>query len=384
VAITQTELGRRIRRAREERGWSQENLAEAIGLTQSAVSRIEGGERAVDSLELASIARALRVSPLSLIEDNPFQVRLAARASALEAQELEPVLRRAETILEAGRLLDSLEITDPLVATNRPRIEIPALDDAVEEGKQLAARVRQALELGDQPVVDIAKIAESRFGLDIAIEDLPDGIAGLFVEHGDAALALIDSSGVPGRQRFTIAHEICHQLCGDADDVAEVIVDRYGFDRRHRERRANAFAAHFLMPERGLQKIIAGRPVDGQVVAELQYEFGVSHDALLWQLLNTRLISRTERKRFAMVGPKALAMLHGYVAEWEAANEQRGLARPPARLLRRALEAYRHGLVGVGLVASLLDQPDVAGLRRELADIGLGPESGWVDDTAEA
>ena len=52
-AVTQQELGQRIADARRSKGWTQGQLAERIGLTQTAVSRIETGTRAVGSLELA-------------------------------------------------------------------------------------------------------------------------------------------------------------------------------------------------------------------------------------------------------------------------------------------------------------------------------------------
>ncbi|WP_369073188.1 helix-turn-helix domain-containing protein, partial [Fictibacillus arsenicus] len=52
-------LGARVRAARERRGMSQQDLATAVGLERTMVNRIEGGQRKVTALELASIADAL-------------------------------------------------------------------------------------------------------------------------------------------------------------------------------------------------------------------------------------------------------------------------------------------------------------------------------------
>ena len=60
----------RIRETREDRGWTQEELAERAGVTQGTISRIETGK--VTSLDLAvfeKLAKALGVHPAALIEE---------------------------------------------------------------------------------------------------------------------------------------------------------------------------------------------------------------------------------------------------------------------------------------------------------------------------
>jgi ribosome-binding protein aMBF1 (putative translation factor) len=53
------ELGATVRRMREQRGWSQTRLAEAAGMTQSALARFEAGGT-VPTLVLERIAEASR------------------------------------------------------------------------------------------------------------------------------------------------------------------------------------------------------------------------------------------------------------------------------------------------------------------------------------
>ena len=65
--ITQKELGQNIAEARKRAGMKQEDFARLIGLDRSAVSRIESGERKVDSIELATIAGVLGVTERSLL-----------------------------------------------------------------------------------------------------------------------------------------------------------------------------------------------------------------------------------------------------------------------------------------------------------------------------
>jgi len=55
------DLGRAVRELREQHGWSQAQLAEAAGMTQSAVARFEAGGTVPTLPVLERLARALDV-----------------------------------------------------------------------------------------------------------------------------------------------------------------------------------------------------------------------------------------------------------------------------------------------------------------------------------
>ena len=67
------ELGRSVREVREQRGWSQAQLAEAAGMTQPAVARFEGGGTVPTIPVLERLAHAL---------DLELVVKLAPRTDA--------------------------------------------------------------------------------------------------------------------------------------------------------------------------------------------------------------------------------------------------------------------------------------------------------------
>ncbi|MGI5214479.1 helix-turn-helix domain-containing protein [Plantactinospora sp. CA-290183] len=56
------ELGRAVRELRERRGWSQSQLAQTSGMTQSAVARFEAGGTVPTLPVLERLAAALDVS----------------------------------------------------------------------------------------------------------------------------------------------------------------------------------------------------------------------------------------------------------------------------------------------------------------------------------
>lgn len=59
--------GLRIRRLREEQGWTQAHLAELCELHRTFIGSVERGERNVSILNLRTIARALRVGVAELV-----------------------------------------------------------------------------------------------------------------------------------------------------------------------------------------------------------------------------------------------------------------------------------------------------------------------------
>lgn len=58
-----------MRRLREERGLTQEKLAELAELDRSFLSQIESGQRAVSIITLDKLAKALEVEPAALVSD---------------------------------------------------------------------------------------------------------------------------------------------------------------------------------------------------------------------------------------------------------------------------------------------------------------------------
>jgi Zn-dependent peptidase ImmA (M78 family)/DNA-binding XRE family transcriptional regulator len=384
VALTQEQLGARIGRARERAGLSQAELGARVELTQSAVSRIESGERGVDSLELAAIAEALDVSVLDLLESEPVaeELRVAARLDeATEPATVDRALNRVLDVVRLDRLLD--ELGEPERGQQeRTELEPPRNGAAVQQGQRLAERVRKLWSLGDDPLPsNLFSLIEDQSGLGIALEPLQERIAGLCARVGDLAIALIDSSAVVGRQRFTTAHELCHLLLGDGE---QVLVDERLTGRSLVEMRANAFAAHFLMPAKAVRRYLREREVDEEVAVELQYTFGVSLDALLWHLVNLDLISDYRRQQIHAVGPKALAFRYGYGGEWNRLEHERNIRRPPRPVHQRALAAYSKGLIGIEPLADLVGRRDVDALRRDLEDQGVVHDDRWWEETAPA
>lgn len=64
---TVTRFGENLRAARDQRGWTQEELAERSGLSPVQVSRIERGRREIRLTTLLRLLQALEADPDELL-----------------------------------------------------------------------------------------------------------------------------------------------------------------------------------------------------------------------------------------------------------------------------------------------------------------------------
>lgn len=88
-------LGERIRYLRKDRGLSQVQIANAIGLSQGAVSQIEKGQMNLSLSHLRSISQQLRVHPAVLLaDDNVFVFDTKVLGKYSEFSDLPPALKR--------------------------------------------------------------------------------------------------------------------------------------------------------------------------------------------------------------------------------------------------------------------------------------------------
>lgn len=85
-----TDLGARIKELRTERGWKQQELAERVGATQSAISQIESGDKQPSFDLIRALCRAFEIPVWSLLGEAPPELRPEEAAHFRALRELPP------------------------------------------------------------------------------------------------------------------------------------------------------------------------------------------------------------------------------------------------------------------------------------------------------
>ncbi len=60
-------FGKKTRKLREARGWSQEKFASICGLDRTYIGSVERGERNISLINIFKIAKCLEVTPYELL-----------------------------------------------------------------------------------------------------------------------------------------------------------------------------------------------------------------------------------------------------------------------------------------------------------------------------
>jgi transcriptional regulator with XRE-family HTH domain len=95
--ILYIEVGKLIKRARLLKKWTQQDLSEQVNLTRASIANIERGKQKISIYTLYLIAKALNVSPHSLLpepnilqkSENDLYANLAIIKNKVTSEELE-------------------------------------------------------------------------------------------------------------------------------------------------------------------------------------------------------------------------------------------------------------------------------------------------------
>lgn len=238
-----------------------------------------------------------------------------------------------------------------------------------------AISLRKTLKEDAYSPIDIFSLVNSLDNLTIVFHPMSDRISGMCIKVKDNNIVAINSNMTYGRQRFTMAHELCHLYFHDelnsicAKDIENV--------KDEKELEADMFASYFLAPYEALQSFISeeilegiDRELDLSDVVKIEQYFGMSRQAILNRLISDGYI-RKEATYSMKSGIISSALRLGYDATLYIPSSENKKYFTVGKYIKMAEELNNKQLVSSGKYEELL-------LDAYRADIVFG-----LDDEGE-
>ena len=272
--------GGRIAQARELCGLTQGQLAQRVGVNQSAIAQIEGDRHMPSPEVLEAIAKETGFLPtffeVEPVEDFPAGSLCYRSRRLLSAREESQAYQYAKTIFEQVKHMAN-------------HLRIPALRlSRVTERPSIAAKVtRTSFGLSpDTPIKNLIHSVEKNGGFIFVLPlFLPafDAFSTWAKFETERPIIAISSNKPADRLRFSIAHELGHLVMHQAMKGQLKAI----------ENEANQFAGEFLLPEVAMHREIV-KPVTLTNIAKLKVRWGVSMQSLIYRARELKII--TERQ----------------------------------------------------------------------------------------
>jgi Zn-dependent peptidase ImmA (M78 family)/DNA-binding XRE family transcriptional regulator len=263
--------------ARESRGFTQKELAKQLGITQGALSRIEGGLLGIEQSTLKNISRVLSYPESFFIQQRPMcglglvEVFHRKRAS-VGIKTLDKVYSQIDIrTSEISTMLKGVEIGEP----DFPHFNIEDFD---EDAAGIARLVRAKWHIPHGPIQNVTKIFEDARGIIVPFDFETNGIDAISHWLPKLPPIFFINKYIPSdKMRFTLCHELGHIIMHGHSPSPEI------------EKQANQFAAEFLMPERDIRPYLDNISIEK--LASLKPYWKVAMSALLIRALDLNMIT---------------------------------------------------------------------------------------------
>ncbi|MBO9463286.1 helix-turn-helix domain-containing protein [Labrenzia sp. R5_0] len=374
-----SEIGERLRIAREAAGLTQAAAAEKIDVARTTIVAIERGQRRIKTNELQGLCSLYGTSANAILRQEAVHLDMVPRFRKL-AQSADDAAEQAACLLN-DLVSAEVELENALgiQRTRNYPPERPILPgDVRQQAEQDAQDLRDWMGLGAGPVLDIVSLLDLQLGIRVYVRPLDGKISGLFAyDEAVGACMLLNAAHPVGRIIQTGAHELGH--FNSARRQPEVLTEGEVPHSRE-ERYADHFGRCFVTPARAVRQrfaeITAGQShLTRRHIILLASAFGVAREAIVRRLEELGLTKRGTWDWFQANGgitdEQARQVLGELPVRGSSLLEAQGAVPPRLALLAR--EAWKRGFYSEGQLARLLklDRHEV----RELLDGAENEES---------
>lgn len=238
----------RITLARLHRGWTKKRLAESVGVTPAAMTKIEKGDISPSPETLGKVADALGF-PLSFFDLPPVEI---PPADAISFRSLRKMTRsqRDQAISWSAFGADLSDWMDG--EFNLPSVDVPDLSELDPAGA--ASALRGVWGLGEHPVANMISLLEAHGIRVFSLQETAPTVDAysFWDEDRDRPFVFLTTAKSAERRRMDAAHELGHLVLHRKVDLVE--------GHRELEREANEFASALLMPPAGFSATVPRYP----------------------------------------------------------------------------------------------------------------------------
>ena len=347
-------LDKRILAAREAAGLSITEAAQKLGFKNyQTLSAIEKGARKINAHELIMIARlygrSLDYFLESDITHDPAPLwRKTARTDVNKIQ------RRFLCFLENYSNLEHLlglkrRWKDIQKSYDRDDFS----DDGFERADRLGPDIHAFLDLGSRPSSNLLNVLDNKLRFKVLHLPLGDGASGASVVDNTLGVGiLINRNDAPWRRNFDLAHELFHVISWNVFSPQEI---GNGTRKTRPEQYADIFASSLLLPEVHLLDALKETAADNQVrfidIIELAKDFGVSTEAILWRLVNLKILKKAQAQK-ALDNPQFRDLDRKMRRKLFYSDKP---SKFPSRFISLACRCLMEGKISRGIFAEYLD-----------------------------
>lgn len=320
-------IAERIRQARLGAGFTQEQLADTVGMTKQVISKYENGKSEPTASVIMKLAKALGQEPGYFLQQPQTTVDwLGYRSRAsLGVKAREGIQYRAEAYVEQYVSLAEKLAMEHIETLPRGRA-VQTVDDA----EALAASVREAWSLDHVPIDDITRLAEMKGGIVFGEQSDPDtrfdGLSGWI--SAKRPVVVLNLAMPTDRRRFSLAHELAHLLMDEASNAHQDV-----------EKFANRFAGAFIVSKEAAHQELGfqRRALDLNELMILKRKYGLSIAGWVYRARDLDIINETTAKRlWQELGELGWRKQEPVKLEAEEA---------PTRLRQMVLRAHAEGII---------------------------------------
>jgi Zn-dependent peptidase ImmA (M78 family)/transcriptional regulator with XRE-family HTH domain len=380
--IAATDVGERLRIAREAMKITQAEAAGAIGVARTTLVAVEKGQRRIRINELQQLAKLYGTSINALLRQESVHVDLEPRFRKLSESSGVAANKAVQLMSELARAEVELENLLGVKRTQNFPPERPILrGDVRTQAEHDATELRQRLGLGISPVSDIVTLLELELGVRVYVRRVDTKISGLFAY--DEALGpcmLLNANHPRDRRTQTAAHETGHMISNRREPE---ILHQDEPETSREERYANAFGRAFLMPARAvMQKFqdvtVGSERLTRRHIIVLAHFFGVSREAIVRRLEELGLTKSGTWDWFESNGKITDAQARQVLGDLSTPDAYKADSDRPTslRLNLLAAEVYRQELLTEGQLARLLhlDRIELRGILDDQEMEGGEPD----------